>query len=171
MFLKRIIAIVLCTALLLIVSTLAIAKGGGQGINQAGMETPTLMVESQPTPFPDLPLSGAQTDMGTCSMMSAGGMTTDTMSGMSAGGMTGMSGMSGMQGTSGMNMGTMSGVNMAGMDDPMMNYYATPWYSNPWLLLGWVLLALIVVAILIGIVFGVRLIMRRSKPNHPVDIS
>ncbi len=175
MFRKSIISLVLCAALLLIISTLAVAKGGGLGINQAGMETPTLMAESQPTPFPDLPLSGAQS--GTCPMMGGGGMT-GSMSGMSTGGMagmnmsgtSGMTGMSGMQGTAGMSMGAMSGMNATGMNGMAMNL-STPWYNNPWLLLGWVLLALITTGILIGIIFGVKLAIQRSKPNHPADIS
>jgi hypothetical protein len=121
--------------------------------------TPTLL-PLDPTPIPDLPLSGTQS--GTCPMMSGTDMT----------GMGNMSGMQGMQGMSGMGMSGMSGMNgMSGMQEmPGMNgmtSYPNPWYSDPWWLLGWVLLTLVVLAILAGAVYGFLQIIRRSKSVQP----
>jgi hypothetical protein len=42
LFRESIISLVLCGVLLLIVSILAVAQGGGKELNQTGMETPIL---------------------------------------------------------------------------------------------------------------------------------
>jgi hypothetical protein len=157
MFRKHIISFVVCVALLLTVSTLAVAQSEGQVLNQTAMGTATPMVEPLSTLLSDLPLSGAQTGMGTCPMMNGTGMT-GSMSGMNMNGMGSMSGMSGMSGMQGM-----SGMNMVGMDGMTMNI-STPWYSNPWWVLGWVILTLIIIAILAGIVLSGIWLLRRPRP-------
>ena len=173
---KIIISLVLCATLLLVLSTLVSANGGGRELNQDTMATPTAVVPLNE----DLPLADSQT--GNCPMMGGTGMTGSAgMSGMNMGGMSGMQmgdmsgmqgqGMSGMAGMQGMSsMSGMSGMQgMSGMNGGMA-FYAAPWYSNPWLMLGWVLLAVAVIGILAGIVFGIRWI-RNSKPAQTVNAS
>ena len=103
-------------------------------MNQTGMEAPALMVKPQPTPFPDLPLSGVQTGIGTCPMLSGGGMT-------------------GMQAT--------GSYPMQGVEDfPFFDL--NPWRLTGWLMLFVVAWFFIVVSVM-GLTWWVKR-SRRSQP-------
>jgi len=69
----------------------------------------------------------------------------------------------------------MSGMNMSGgysiMGMDMSGYVeqdASSVFNDPWLLIGWVLLVLLVLSILVGAVFGIAWIIRRSKQDRPI---
>ena len=148
MFRKPIIALVLCIVLVLFAYSMVAAQG------QSGLTIP----QQATTPVPNLPLSGDQT--GTCPMMSGdGSMSGMNMTGMSGMNMSGTGGMSGMQGT---NMNGMPGMGASGMSNSPM-YLSAPWYTNPWLMLGWVVLLVVVSAIAVGLILGIRWLVRRPK--------